>query len=733
MLPGYKDSLINPKGFPHGRPSPKIENRPEFKDVLYAVDDIVSDWSGFSAQLARERPDFHPRVLLVSHDMTEIENITLMALGGVVLSLRGSVHYLLVNADNCGKIDEAIESFRPDWIGFNLYTGLTDHVFSWLRGHKLAAAERVFKRAFGSFEEADRALKEAVRENGGHPLFPGTARAYAPVIIGGHYNNHDYGSSFKRGAEYSVRGKGINLFKDILLGAYAPGVYHDPISYPNIPLFDRAGFYRDTFAFSDRTKKYALSPIKSVLTALGCAYRCTYCYIGSLIENQTAAYQGTGIKPPSIIQDRPIDLVLEEGREIKRLDAVYGVRTSAVFDQADISLNNLDWWRSLGPKWTADVGIPFYIQARPAMLSGAKGVDRIKLIAKDRLVAGISMAIESGDPEVRKLLLKRMETNDIILDALKNVKSFMIPVRTQSITGLPVVRPLRKPTIDIGLVDAAGKEHYYDDPLQETLKCLDLVASSGLFAKEDYYWNSLYSPFPGTPLGDYSAQAGFHDAGTDNKESAYMFTSECGLSYYTEHTARKQVAFHRTANFFAHLLNGKDMMERYLYSHDHFPIEGFAKYVDAKRTEFKTAAKYSKFGLIPEPTREMLLGFFDHAYPAAEDAWFKDINRSLIPYYSILLDGLILAAKTAARYHQEKAAGTRFNLDHLTRVERNHYYDNSYHMTYVPQTYAEFLRPYVHDNRLSQISAEAPSPERSVEALDEEVLQQPRRTKKKPS
>ena len=79
------------------------------------------------------------------------------------------------------------------------------------------------------------------------------------------------------------------------------------------------------------------------------------------------------------------------------------------------------------------------------MLQGEQGRKRIALIAKDNLVAGIPMAIESGDPNVRRLLLKRMEGNDMIVDALKNVKSFKLPIRTQAITGLPVIQPLRPP------------------------------------------------------------------------------------------------------------------------------------------------------------------------------------------------------------------------------------------------------------------------------------------------
>jgi hypothetical protein len=54
-----------------------------------------------------------------------------------------------------------------------------------------------------------------------------------------------------------------------------------------------------------------------------------------------------GVRPPSIIQDRLLETVVQEGEEILALDDKYGVKTTAVFDQADISLNNMNWWDQL--------------------------------------------------------------------------------------------------------------------------------------------------------------------------------------------------------------------------------------------------------------------------------------------------------------------------------------------------------------------------------------------------
>jgi len=521
---------------------------------------------------------------------------------------------------------------------------------------------------------------------------------YAPIIIGGHYNNYNFKDSWERGGEYIVRGKGINIFRDILLGLYSPGIYHDPMPYANIPRMDREKFYKDTFEFSDKTKKYALSRIKSILTALGCSYSCTYCYVSSLIENLREAYSEVGVRPPSIIQDRLLETVVQEGEAILALDDFYGVKTTAVFDQADISLNNMKWWDQLKNQWLDRVGIPFYIQARPAMLAGKTGKKRIKMISEKGLVAGISMAIESGNPKIRKLLLDRHESNDTIKDAILNVKESNIPLRTQSIIGLPVLRPsqvVNPIQSNLSLIGKDGEEFYYDDPIQESLTCLELVCSSN-FGKEDYYWNALYSPFPGTPLGDYAVAAGFADDDTDAR--LYQFATESGLTCFTGITLKRQIAFSQTSNFFAHFKNGKDLMVLFLYGNNEFQLSDFAEFVETRGEFFKPHERPTQFGIIPNIDRHMLLKFIEDVY-SDSDKFIKSINIKLVDYYLALLDGLILAAKIADKYYEFKDQEKEFTLADLYRVERIHYYDNSYNMSYIPERFESILSPLIHDSR----------------------------------
>ena len=56
-----------------------------------------------------------------------------------------------------------------------------------------------------------------------------------------------------------------------------------------------------------------------------------------------------------------------------------------------------------------------------------------------------------------------------------------------------------------------------------------------------------------------------------------------------------------------------------------------------------------------------------------------------------LLDGLILAAKMATAYFKFKKQDKPFELSNLYRVERLHYYDHCYHMSYIPNQYSDYL------------------------------------------
>jgi hypothetical protein len=94
---------------------------------------------------------------------------------------------------------------------------------------------------------------------------------------------------------------------------------------------------------------------------------------------------------------------------------------------------------------------------------------------------------------------------------------------------------------------------------------------------------------------------------------------------------------------------------------------------------------------MPNVPSKILEDFIDYAYPHKADLEFKEINKRLLNFYLHLLDGLVLAAKMAVAYYKSKEKKIFFELSNLYRVERLHYYDNCYHMNYIPEQYADYL------------------------------------------
>jgi len=98
----------------------------------------------------------------------------------------------------------------------------------------------------------------------------------------------------------------------------------------------------------------------------------------------------------------------------------------------------------------------------------------------------------------------------------------------------------------------------------------------------------------------------------------------------------------------------------------------------------------------------MLLNFIEDVY-SDTDKIIKSINIKLADYYMTLLDGLVLAAKIADRYYEFKEQEKEFTLADLYRVERIHYYDNSYNMAYIPERFESILCPLIHDSRVPTV------------------------------
>ena len=139
-------------------------------------------------------------------------------------------------------------------------------------------------------------------------------------------------------------------------------------------------------------------------------------------------------------------------------------------------------------------------------------------------------------------------------------------------------------------------------------------------------------------------------------------------------------------------------MVLFLYGNNSFKLIDFAEFIESRSEFFKHHERPTQFGIIPNIDRKMLLNFFDDVYSDKEEI-FKSINIKLVDYYLGLLDGLILAAKIADKYYKFEEQEKEFTLADLYRVERVHYYDNSYNMSYIPKRFEDILKSLVHDSQ----------------------------------
>jgi len=139
-------------------------------------------------------------------------------------------------------------------------------------------------------------------------------------------------------------------------------------------------------------------------------------------------------------------------------------------------------------------------------------------------------------------------------------------------------------------------------------------------------------------------------------------------------------------------------MVLFLYGNNESQLSDFASFVETRTEFFKPHERPTQFGIIPNINQNMLLNFIDDVYSETDNK-FKSINVKLVGYYLALLDGLILAAKIADKFYEFKEKEKEFTLADLYRVERIHYYDNSYNMSYIPERFESILCPLIHDRR----------------------------------
>jgi anaerobic magnesium-protoporphyrin IX monomethyl ester cyclase len=372
------------------------------------------------------------KVLLVARYYI-IEPLGLLHLIGLAKNIDCKVDVELVPDNDFSGLYRRVEEWQPDFVGFQIWTGWHRQTF--------AACDQVRKMG-------------------------------PKVIIGGPHVTY-FTDECAKHADYVVRGDGFRNFRRILQGEIGPGVHFDAEQLAEkFPLPDRDTVYR----------KYPVlrnSPIRSMITSVGCPFTCSYCYAPEW-NKMYGGFKHT---------QRPVDDIIREGVEIRDQ---WGAQM--IYLQDDIfGFDHKKWLPEFAERWKAEVGIPFHCQIRLELTRHKVGDERLDMFVAAGCT-GITLAIESGDAFLREHVLHREMTDALILEGCAKIRSRGMTLRTEQILAVPFSN------------------------LETDLSTLDLNNRIG----PEMAWTSILAPYQGTEMGDVAKAFGYYKGENDDLSELFF-------------------------------------------------------------------------------------------------------------------------------------------------------------------------------------------------------------------
>lgn len=314
------------------------------------------------------------RFLLVARYYS-IEPVGILYLAGLIRDAGWECKVHLVREADFDPLYEEVRSWKPDLVGFQIWTGY--HV-----------------PAFRACDE--------VRRLG------------VPVVIGGPHATY-FDAECAQHADWVVKASGFSVLRGILDGTIPRGIHFDQSGREErFPLPDRDQVY-------ERYPELGNSPIKSIFGSVGCPFECTYCYAPTF-NDMHGGFRLTA---------RPVDDIVAEAKDIVRKWPL-----ALIYFQDDIFGFNIRWLEEFAEKWSREVGVPFHCQIRLELTQHRSGDKRLDLFRKAGC-SGITLAIESGNDFLRDHVLFRHMPHELIVEGCRKITDRGMTLRTEQILAVP--------------------------------------------------------------------------------------------------------------------------------------------------------------------------------------------------------------------------------------------------------------------------------------------------------
>lgn len=455
-----------------------------------------------------------------------------------------------------GELDRDLKSIRPDVVAFSAKTGESNFMFDVARDIKATYGDDVLTIMGGPHPTFN---YQRMRLNG-ETLAPPPPRPGAQAL-----------PIEETHMDLVAVGEGDEAWPE-LLARLAAGASPDSVpgivtranrrADGTIPLRDRANFL-DDLPFHDRALVYEKTALKhfgmrTFISQRGCPYPCTYCFNPKFNE----LYRKKG----KTLNRYSVDRLLEELLDIKRN---YDMQFIKFYD--DIFMLRVDdWLREFCEKYPKVIGVPFHCYTRCDLVQ--KDPEMIDLMRPAGLHS-VSMSIESGNSFIREQTFKRTMSESEIRFAFDYCAKKGVKTRSNTILAVPapLIPKLDDPRFDekaaevvshlathfprikrdayetvlaAGPLAPAGRRELTErlralglrhEHIEYDIEGLDINLTCGVTSGEFV----MLSPFPGTPLNDYTINIGAFDGDYEKLHERYQ--SQSPFTCFTEEEKLQQL------------------------------------------------------------------------------------------------------------------------------------------------------------------------------------------------
>ncbi len=230
----------------------------------------------------------------------------------------------------------------------------------------------------------------------------------------------------------------------------------------------------DNFPFPEKQLWWEYGCFKDnleIFTGRGCPFKCTFCNI----HYQREIFAGKG----DFLRKRSIPNVMAE---FKANLAKYDVKFVSIHD--DNFTTNPHWVEEFCEAYRKEVNLPWYCFGYPTTIK-----PKLLRAMKAANCATIFMGVDSGDPDIRRQIMERPMTDELIVKAAQAIKDHGIGIQASCIYGNPGETP---------------------EQMFKTLAMVDRIQPTQSSAY-------IFYPFPKTKMYDIAVKMGYLDAEGEEK------------------------------------------------------------------------------------------------------------------------------------------------------------------------------------------------------------------------